>query len=132
MEISSAKVLSAFSCALALAFILPAVVNSSPVLAESGVVKASATRTPTNTVAQRSQKLSSEQRQQIRNLRQERNGKIASVLDKKQASQFTQAINSHKRLKQALEGLNLASNQQQQIKSIMATYRDKMKAVISQ
>ncbi|MBO3460678.1 hypothetical protein G7B40_025755 [Aetokthonos hydrillicola Thurmond2011] len=132
MEISSAKVLSAVSSALALAVILPGIVNSSPVLAQSGAIKVSATSTPANTIAQRSQKLSSEQRQQIRNLRQERNAKIASTLDKKQASQFTQAINSHKRLKKALEGLNLTSNQQQQIKSIMATYRDKMKAVINQ
>jgi Spy/CpxP family protein refolding chaperone len=133
MGINPAKLLSAFSSTFALIIILPAIVHSSPVLAQSSTTTTTpAASTPTNTTPHKSQKLSPEQRQQIKSLIEERNSKIAAVLDQNQASQFNQAINSRKKLKQALQGLNLNQTQQQQIKSIMTTYRGKMKAVINQ
>ncbi len=128
MGINSAKLLSAFSSALALAVILPGIaVNSASVLAQS------TTTTPSGAMSPQKIKISPAQRQQIRVLVKQRNIEIEGVLDKNtQLPKFTQALSSGQKINQALQGVNLSTQQQTQIKTIMDTYREKAKAIISQ
>jgi Spy/CpxP family protein refolding chaperone len=132
MGINSAKLLSAFSSVLALAVILPGIaVNSASVLAQSTTTPG--TSAPGGATSLQKINLSPAQRQQIRLLVKQRNSEIEGVLDKNtQLPKFTQALSSGKKVNQALQGLNLSADQQSKIKTIMDTYREKAKAVISQ
>ena len=133
MGINSAKLLSAFSSALALAVILPGIaVNSTSVLAQSTTTPG--TSAPGGAMSSPQKiNLSPAQRQQIRALVKQRNSEIEGVLDKNtQLPKFTQALSSGKKLNQALQGVNLSTDQQSKIKTIMDTYREKAQAIVSQ
>jgi len=133
MGINSAKLLSAFSSALALAVILPGIaVNSASVLAQS-TTTTPGTSAPSGAMSPQKINLSPAQRQQIRALVKQRNSAIEGVLDKNtQLPKFTQALSSGKKVNQALQVVNLSTDQQSKIKTIMDTYREKAQAIVSQ
>ncbi|MFN6461481.1 MAG: hypothetical protein RMZ41_006485 [Nostoc sp. DedVER02] len=129
MSINSIKRLSVFSAIFAFATILHGVVLAAPVPTSPTTQPASTTQnSPT---AHQKIKLTSQQRQQIEVARQQRDKDIEALLNPSQDTKFKAALQSRQRIRMVLKTLDLNQAQQKQVQSILQTYNQQVKQILS-
>jgi wobble nucleotide-excising tRNase len=129
MSINSIKRLSVFSAIFAFATILNGVVLAASVPPSTSTQPASTT--PNSLTAHQKIKLTSQQRQQIEVARQQRDKDIEALLNPSQDTKFKAALQSRQRIRIVLKTLDLNQAQQKQVQSILQTYNQQVKQILS-
>ncbi|MEH2395878.1 hypothetical protein [Nostoc sp.] len=128
MSINSIKRLSVFSTIFAFATILHAVVLAAPAPSS---VPTPALKTQTSPASHQRIKLTNQQRQQIQVARQQRDKDIEALLNPSQTTKFKAALQSRQRVRTVLTSLNLNQDQQKKVQSILQTYNQQVKQILS-
>ncbi|MEH2143678.1 hypothetical protein [Nostoc sp.] len=129
MSINSIKRLSVFSTIFAFATILHAVVLAAPV---PNSATTPALKTQTSPAApQQKIKLTKQQRLQIQMARQQRDKDIEALLNPSQDTKFKAALQSRQRIRIVLKSLDLNQDQQKKVQSILQTYNQQVKQILS-
>ncbi|MEH2274106.1 MAG: hypothetical protein V7K40_04675 [Nostoc sp.] len=128
MSINSIKRLSVFSTIFAFATILHAVVLAAP---PPSSVTTPALKTQTSPASHQRIKLTTQQRQQIQVARQQRDKDIEAELNPSQAAKFKTALQSRQRVRTVLTSLDLNQDQQKKVQSILQTYNQQVKQILS-
>ncbi|MCW5316882.1 hypothetical protein GTQ43_24620 [Nostoc sp. KVJ3] len=128
MSINSIKRLSVFSTIFAFATILHGVVLAAPVPSSPTTP---ASKTQNSLVSHQTTKLTKEQRLQIQLARQQRDKKIEALLNPSQTTKFKAALQSRQRIRIVLKSLGLNQEQQKQVQSILQTYSQQVKQILS-
>ncbi|MEH2462375.1 hypothetical protein [Nostoc sp.] len=128
MSINSIKRLSVFSTIFAFATILHAVVLAAP---PSSLVTPTALKTQLSPPSHQPIKLTNQQRLQIQGARQQRDKGIEALLNPSQTTKFKAALQSRQRVRTVLTHLNLNPDQQKQVQSILQTYNQQVKQILS-
>ncbi|WP_298908802.1 hypothetical protein [uncultured Nostoc sp.] len=128
MSINSIKRLSVFSTIFAFATILHAVVLAAPT---PSPVTTPASTTQTSPASHQKIKLTNQQRLQIQVARQQRDKDIEALLNPSQAAKFKTALQSRQRVRTVLTSLNLNQDQQKKVQSILQTYNQQVKQILS-
>ncbi|MEH1835283.1 MAG: hypothetical protein V7L29_25335 [Nostoc sp.] len=128
MSINSIKRLSIFSTIFAFATILHGVVLAVPV-PNSATTPAS--KTQTSPASHQPIKLTKQQRLQIQMARQQRDKDIEALLNAPQDTKFKAALQSRQRIRIVLKSLDLNQDQQKKVQSILQTYNQQVKQILS-
>ncbi|MEH1864752.1 MAG: hypothetical protein V7K69_07040 [Nostoc sp.] len=128
MSINSIKRLSVFSTIFAFATILHGVVLAAPVPTSPTTPPLKTQNSPTT---HQKIKLTNQQRQQIQVARQQRDKDIEALLNPSQATKFKAALQSRQRIRIVLKSLDLNQDQQKQVQSILQTYNQQVKQILS-
>lgn len=128
MSINSIKRLSVFSATFAFATILHGVVLAAPVPTSPTTP---ALTTQNSATTHQKIKLTSQQRQQIEVARQQRDKDIEALLNPSQDTKFKAALQSRQRIRIVLKTLDLNQAQEKQVQSILQTYNQQVKQILS-
>ncbi|MBD2512000.1 hypothetical protein H6G91_33030 [Nostoc muscorum FACHB-395] len=128
MSINSIKRLSVFSTIFAFATILHGVVLAAPVPTSSTIKGLTTQNSPT---AHQKLNITKQQRLQIQLARQQRDKDIEALLNPSQATKFKAALQSRQRIRIVLKSLDLNQDQQKQVQSILQTYNQQVKQILS-
>lgn len=128
MSINSIKCLSAFSTIFAFATILHGVVLAAPV---QNLATTLPLKTQTSPVSDQQIKLTKQQRLQIKEARQQRDKDIEVLLNPSQATKFKASLQSRQRIRIVLKSLGLNQDQHEHVKSILQTYKLRVKKILS-
>lgn len=128
MSINSIKRLSVFSTIFAFATILHGVVLAVPV-PNSATTPPS--KTQTSPASHQPIKLTKQQRLQIQMARQQRDKDIEALLNSSQDTKFKAALQSRQRIRIVLKSLDLNQDQQKKVQSILQTYNQQVKQILS-
>ncbi len=112
---------------LALIFFMPGIVLAAPTQFDAINTTILATATTLDTELD----LTPQERQELQAVRQRRNREILAVLDLSQRAQLAHNLRHGNNFNQALEKLNLQSEQEDLIKAIMQLTNLKLKAILS-
>ncbi|MBN3905057.1 MAG: hypothetical protein HWQ35_00250 [Nostoc sp. NMS1] len=129
MSINSIKRLSVFSTIFAFATILHGVVLAAPV--PTSPTTQPALKTQNSPTAHQKIKLTKQQRLQIQLARQQRDKDIEALLNPSQDTKFKAALQSRQRIRIVLKSLDLNQDQQKQVQSILQTYNQQVKQILS-
>ncbi|MDZ8225512.1 MULTISPECIES: hypothetical protein [unclassified Nostoc] len=129
MSINSIKRLSVLSAIFTFATILHGSVLAQPV--SNPTTTPPALKTQTSPASHQKIKLTSQQRLQIQAARQQRDKDIQALLNPSQTTKFKAGLQSRQRIRTVLTSLNLNPDQQKQVQSILQTYNQQVKQIIS-
>ncbi|MBD2526324.1 hypothetical protein [Nostoc sp. FACHB-133] len=128
MSINSIKRLSVFSTIFAFTTILHGVVLAAPVPTSPTTPALTTQNSPT---AHQKLNITKQQRLQIQLARQQRDKNIEALLNQSQATKFKAALQSRQRIRIVLKSLDLNQDQQKQVQSILQTYNQQVKQILS-
>ncbi|MEH2324992.1 MAG: hypothetical protein V7K32_15815 [Nostoc sp.] len=128
MPINYIKRLSVVSAIFAFATILHGSVLAQPVQNPNTTP---ALKTQVSAASHQKIKLTNQQRLQIKVARQQRDKDIQALLNPSQTTKFKAALQSRQRIKTVLTSLNLNPDQQKQVQSILQTYNQQVKQIVS-
>ena len=128
MSINSIKRLSVFSTIFAFATILHGSVLALPVPSSTTTP---VLKTQTSPASHQKIKLTKQQRLQIQLARQKRDKDIQALLNPSQTTKFKAALQSRQRIRTVLTSLDLNQDQQKQVQSILQTYNQQVKQILS-
>ncbi|OYD87488.1 hypothetical protein CDG77_29075 [Nostoc sp. 'Peltigera membranacea cyanobiont' 213] len=129
MSINSIKRLSVFSTIFAFATILHGVVLAAPVPTSPATQPALTTQN--SPPAHQKINITKQQRLQIQLARQQRDKDIEALLNPSQDTKFKAALQSRQRIRIVLKSLDLNQAQQKQVQSILQTYNQQVKQILS-
>ncbi|WP_375506763.1 hypothetical protein [uncultured Nostoc sp.] len=129
MPINSIKRLSVFSAIFAFATIFHGSVLAQPV--SNPTTTPPALKTQTSPASHQKIKLTNQQRLQIQVARQQRDKDIQALLNPSQTTKFKAALQSRQRIRTTLTSLDLNQDQQKQVQSILQTYNQQVKKILS-
>ncbi|NEU77531.1 hypothetical protein [Nostoc sp. UIC 10630] len=128
MSINSIKRLSVFSTIFAFTTILHGVVLAAPVPTSHTTKGLTTQNSPT---AHQKLNITKQQRLQIQLARQQRDKNIETLLNPSQATKFKAALQSRQRIRIVLKSLDLNQDQQKQVQSILQTYNQQVRQILS-
>ncbi|QKQ71989.1 hypothetical protein [Nostoc sp. TCL240-02] len=128
MSINSIKRLSVFSTIFAFTTILHGVVLAAAVPTSPTTPGLTTQNSPT---AHQKLNITKQQRLQIQLARQQRDKNIETLLNPSQATKFKAALQSRQRIRIVLKSLDLNQDQQKQVQSILQTYNQQVKQILS-